>query len=142
MAQLALQLDCRFNGRSLCFSILHQSRDIKDIIKVCLNLNLEVFGLGVSKFVFQVVIQSKLSKFVLKVYSKVHVFNRMDNNVDKLHTRDHKVNVKGIVVDKVVHKGLKAPPLSTLLLKMVKGSHDQLVTSLNEADCSEELENK
>lgn len=52
--------------------------------------------------------------------TEIHVFHRMNYNIDKLHTRNHKFNMKYFIVDKIIHQRLESPSLMTDLFKVIE----------------------
>ena len=50
----------------------------------------------------KIIIEADFGEFVLQMDSEVHVFHRVDDDVDELHTCHHKVDVEHVVVLEVM----------------------------------------
>jgi len=81
----------------------------------------EFFAFGVSKL-FEVIIKSELSELVLEMHPEVHVFDRVDDDVDELHARHHELDVEHLEVHEVLHECLEAPLLAADVFEAVKRS--------------------
>lgn len=81
--------------------------------------HLQIFALRVSKFL-EIFIQSKFRKLVLQMYPEVHVLDRVHDNIDKLHTGDHKFYMKTIILSEIRHERRESSPLGTDFLKVVE----------------------
>lgn len=54
------------------------------------------------------------------MYPEVHVLDRMHDNIDKLHTSDHKFYMKTIVLGEIRHERRESSPLGTDFFKVVE----------------------
>jgi len=68
----------------------------------------------------EVFIQSKFCKLVLQMYPEVHVFDRMYNNIDKLHAGDHKFYMKAVVLGEIRHERRESSPLRADFFKIIE----------------------
>lgn len=55
---------------------------------------------------------------------------------------NHEVNVKNLVVPKVVHERLKPPGLSTDSLEVVESTQNDLVATFHKANSSQQFQHK
>ncbi|CAG5089444.1 Protein of unknown function [Cotesia congregata] len=81
-----------------------------------------------------ILIEAKIGKFVLQVDSKIHIFNRVDDNIYKLHTRYHKLNVKIVVLGEVRHQSFEALFLQANFLEVIKRRENNLVAAFNQTN--------
>ena len=90
---------------------------------------MEFFAFGVSKL-FEVIIQSELSELVLEVHPEVHIFDRVDDDVDELHARHHELDVKHFKVHEVFHERLEASLLAADVFEAVERRQNDFVPPL------------
>jgi len=88
----------------------------------------------------EILIQSELRELILQMYPEVHIFDRMHDYIDELHTGDHEFYVKTIVLREIRHKCRKSSPLGANFFKVVKCRQDDLVATFYQADRSEKLQ--
>lgn len=69
---------------------------------------------------FEILVQTELGEFVLQVYPEIHVLDRMNNNVHELHTGDHELYMKTIILGEVCHERCESSPFRANLLEVVE----------------------
>lgn len=63
------------------------------------------------------------------MHSEVHIFDRVDDNVDELHARHHKLDVKHFEVHEVLHQRLEAPLLAADVFEAVESCQNDFMTT-------------
>ena len=61
--------------------------------------------------------------------SEVHIFDVMDDDIDKLGARHHEFDVKHFVIHKISHQRLKTTFLAAYLFETIKRLEDDFVTT-------------
>ena len=105
------------------------------------STDLQLFALRLAQFL-EVVIQAQLRELVLQVDPKVHVLDRVDDDVDELHAGHHELDVEHIKVHKVLHERLEAVLVAANVLEAVEGAEDDLVTAFDQADGGQQLQHQ
>lgn len=80
---------------------------------------LQIFALGVFQFL-QILIETEFCKFVLQMNPKVHVVNRMHDDVYELHARHHEFYVKTVVLREISHQRHEPALLRADLFEIIK----------------------
>jgi len=68
----------------------------------------------------EILVQSELGELVLQMYPEVHIFDRMHDYIDELHTGDHEFYVKTVVLREICHKCRKSSPFGANFFKVVE----------------------
>lgn len=102
---------------------------------------LQILALGVLELL-EVLVEAELGELVLQVHPEVHVVDRVHDDIDELHARDHKLDVEVVVLGEVLHEGRKSSPLRADLLEVVERREDDLVASFHEADGRQQLQHE
>lgn len=79
----------------------------------------------------EVIVQAELGKLVLQMYPEVHVLDRMNDDVDELHTGDHKFYMEAVVLGEIRHKCRKSSPFGANFLEIIERRQNDLVAALH-----------
>ena len=56
----------------------------------------------------KVIVEADFGELILQMNPEIHVFHRMDDDVDELHAGDHEVDVEDVVVLEVMQQGFES----------------------------------